>query len=554
MARAVSPECRATAAAARSAQAVGEGKPHGRCRDLGKTGCALGLAAAIQRQPTPREQLEAVRPPAAGDERQLLTTGAAEEQLDGSVWLPGFEQDAGEPHRSPGRDEAIVEVARELDALLCGGEREVEIADGDCDDGAVEEVPGESRRGPEQAPGLDGAVQEFGGLGQLAAHVPDPGQDQVQAEEGIPSPRRASEPEGTARVRVGLGVEVEVELSRSEPGRRVGAERELVVGQPIDQRCGFGTVGSSCLGRSGHGVRERGHGERRRQQGRISQYLRRAHRAPGPVVHRLVSRAVELVQRQLDQQPDGLDRGRLRQAAKSPHETRVGLLVSPEEALHPGARRRDCRAEGARLLRDDRDRLQQRLMAVGEMPRRRQRPGTGEQKLDALLRRRGLREQPQRRAEPPRGAFGREPCRCLAGLAQDGDGGDVALARRPLDVVGARRCRHSPRRERLGAPLVGPEPPAAGSGLVHRAPDERVSEAEASRHVGGANEIELQELVDCVHRRRLRGRGRGGRQFGLEWIARHRRSFEHEASAVRQQRELLAQRGGDRWWDLEAGQ
>ncbi len=24
----------------------GEGKPHGRCRDLGKRGCALGLAAA----------------------------------------------------------------------------------------------------------------------------------------------------------------------------------------------------------------------------------------------------------------------------------------------------------------------------------------------------------------------------------------------------------------------------------------------------------------------------------------------------------------------------
>ncbi len=163
--------------------------------------------------------------------------------------LPGFEQDAGEPHRSPGRDEAFVEVARELDALLCGGERGVQIADGDRDDGAVEEVPGESRRGPEQAPTLDGAVQELGGLGQLAAHVPDPGQDRVEAEQGIPSPSRASEHQGTTRVRVGLGVEVEVELSRSEPGRRVGAERELVVGQPVDQRRGFGTVGSSSVGR-----------------------------------------------------------------------------------------------------------------------------------------------------------------------------------------------------------------------------------------------------------------------------------------------------------------
>jgi hypothetical protein len=126
-----------------------KGEPHGRCRDLGKTGCAFGFAVAIQRQPAAREELEAVHPPAAGYERHLLTTGAPEEQLDGSVWLPVFEQDASEPHRSPGRDEAVVEVAREVDALLCGGEREVEIADGDCDDGAVEEVPGESRRGPE---------------------------------------------------------------------------------------------------------------------------------------------------------------------------------------------------------------------------------------------------------------------------------------------------------------------------------------------------------------------------------------------------------------------
>ncbi len=143
--------------------------------------------------------------------------------------MPGFEQNCGEPHRSPGRDEAFVEIACELEGLLCGGERDVEIADGECDDGAVEEVPRESRGCPEQVSSLDGAVQEFGGLGQPGAHVPDPGQDLVQAEEGISSPRRAREPEGATRVRVGLGVEVEVELSRGEPGRRLGAGRELVV-------------------------------------------------------------------------------------------------------------------------------------------------------------------------------------------------------------------------------------------------------------------------------------------------------------------------------------
>jgi hypothetical protein len=220
---------------------------------------------------------------------------------------------------------------------------------------------------------------------------------------------------------------------------------------------------------------------------------------------------------------------------------RVRLLVSPEEALHPRARRRDCRTEAARLLWHDRDRLQQRFMTVGEMAGRCQRAGTGEQKLDALLRGRGLWEQPQRPTEPPRSALGREPCRCFAGLAEDGDGGDVTLARRLLDVVSARRRCHSLGRERLRAPLVGRKPPAAGGGFVHSAPDERVSEAEASGHVGRANEIELQEFVDCVHRRCLRAGGRGGRQLGLEWIARHRRSFEDEASAVGQQRELFVQ-------------
>ena len=170
--------------------------------------------------------------------------------------------------------------------------------------------------------------------------------------------------------------------------RRGGARARRRTTHPRALRLRHG--GSSCFGRSGHGVRERGHGERHSHQGCISQHLRVAHSAPGPVVHRLVSRAVELVQRQLDQQLDGLDRGPLWQAAKRPHKPLVGLLVSPELTLHRGAGRHNGRAEGARLLRDDRDRLLQRFMAVGEMARRRQRPCTGEQKLDALLCRRGL--------------------------------------------------------------------------------------------------------------------------------------------------------------------
>jgi hypothetical protein len=101
---------------------------------------------------------------------------------------------------------------------------------------------------------------------------------------------------------------------------------------------------------------------------------------------------------------------------------------------------------------------------------------------------------------------------------------------------------------------VRPKPPAATGRLVDSTPDERVAETEAPGHVGGTDEVKRQELVDCQHARRLRCGGGRGRQLWLEWIARHRSSFEHEAPDVRQQCELLGQRGGDCRWDAEAGQ
>ena len=60
-----------------------------------------------------------------------------------------------------------------------------------------------------------------------------------------------------------------------------------------------------------------------------------------------------------------------------------------------------------------------------------------------------------------------------------------------------------------------------------------MAEAEAAGHVGVADEIELQKLVDCVHRLSLGRIGCRGGQLGLEWIARNRRSSQHAACAVR---------------------
>ena len=86
-----------------------------------------------------------------------------------------------------------------------------------------------------------------------------------------------------------------------------------------------------------------------------------------------------------------------------------------------------------------------------------------------------------------------------------------------------RRAAH---RKRLDAPLVGAQLPRARSGLVDGAPDEWVAEPEAPRHVGRADEIDVQELVDRVHRRGLGDGGCGSRQVQLEGIAGHRRSLE----------------------------
>jgi hypothetical protein len=74
------------------------------------------------------------------------------------------------------------------------------------------------------------------------------------------------------------------------------------------------------------------------------------------------------------------------------------------------------------------------------MARRGKRPGTCAQQIDTLLRGSAPRQQVQRRREPARGAFRCEPCRQFARLAQDGDGSKVALSRRALDMVGARRA------------------------------------------------------------------------------------------------------------------
>ena len=86
--------------------------------------------------------------------------------------------------------------------------------------------------------------------------------------------------------------------------RGVEVERELIVRQALDEGCGRGSVDLCALARAGHRVGKSEHRDCGRLRRCLAELLRRDHRAAGPVLHRLLLRAVEVVPRELDQQCD----------------------------------------------------------------------------------------------------------------------------------------------------------------------------------------------------------------------------------------------------------
>jgi len=119
--------------------------------------------------------------------------------------------------------------------------------------------------------------------------------------------------------------------------------------------------------------------------------------------------------------------------------------------------------------------------------------------------------------------------------------------------MGASARRRAAGRGRGGYALVCSDPPAAGSGFVDRAPDDRVPEPESSRHVGSSHEVDPHELVQpeedigfCDVRS-----DRG--EIELERIARHRRPVEDCPSVVWQSFELLRQSRCDKRWNPQPG-
>ena len=287
---------------------------HGRGRGGSASGRALGLVSPSEREPAARQQFEAVRPPAAGDERQLLTAGRAEEQLDGLSRLPGFEQNAGEPTAAQAATKPSSR-SRARSTLSCAVvDGEVQIADGQRDDGAVEEVPDEGLC-------IARAVAELRWRRRGArwprracrARTRPCCRIWYRTRKRSPCPVARASSEGAAGVRIGLGVEVEVELGRSEPGRRVEADararRRRGCRRELRRR-----HGEIELVRSLRSSRPRARPSRAPppSEAHLRARPRRSPRASAQSRIDSVPRAVELVQRELDQQRDGLGRARLR--------------------------------------------------------------------------------------------------------------------------------------------------------------------------------------------------------------------------------------------------
>ena len=301
-------------------------------------------------------------------------------------------------------------------------------------------------------------------------------------------------------------------------------------------------------------IRNRKLGKRRRDHGDVAESPRRLDRALGCLVHLPETRAPKRVGGELDHDRHGLAGALIRELLERVHEALTGLFLQPEIRLHSCARAGERGSQHVGAVGHEIEGLEQRTAAVVEAPHRRQRTRAGEEKLDPLLCRRVGGFQAKSLSEPVRRIRRRQPRRFLAGLAKDGDGVGVALARRALDVVGARGGGSAPRRERVGAPLVRAEPPAGSRRLVDGATYERMAEAEPSRDVGRAEEIDPEQLVERLHDGRLGQRGRRRRELRLERVTGHRRPFEHETLRVGQQGELFRKSRGDARRNHDPGQ
>ena len=196
----------------------------------------LGFVAPARREEGTGEKLEVPGPPTSSDQPQLVPAGELDQQLGAPLGMAGLEAGVGECDRRVGRDGAGVELLREVERLLCGRERQVDVAGGERCVGAVEEVPGEALGVVHQPRGCDRAVEHLAGLRHPASNPEAASEHGDDEREEIALSGRAADPQRALGVRPCRREVVEVELGRGEMRERVEPTAELVVRESVDER------------------------------------------------------------------------------------------------------------------------------------------------------------------------------------------------------------------------------------------------------------------------------------------------------------------------------
>ncbi len=155
------------------------------------------------------------------------------------------------------------------------------------------------------------------------------------------------------------------------------------------------------------------------------------------------------------------------------------------------------------------------------------------------LGRRVLGQELARRAKPAR-RDGGSPWGSVARRGgQQFDRALVTAHRGALDVPGTPRRWSAAFGKRLAGAGMRPDSPGRAAAVVHRPPDDRVTEAQPARQRRRLHQVECGRLVQRAERDALRDLGDGCRDGRVEGVADHRGGAQHQAGVLRQVRELL---------------
>ena len=246
---------------------VGQGESEDRGVHLGAGGRPCRLFGFVEREPAARQELEAVDPPAAGNERQLLAAGAPGQGLDRRV--------VARRPRTARRRAPLRPTPRQGSDRARASDRRSPVRSGE----PFRRRPPRARRtsdserfhaSPWTLP--DRRVASTAPSSSSAASASRPRKTLTHPSTGADERDDARlvrrQPYGHRPLGVCLRflVAVEVELCGGQIGRGVESEGELCVGQGIDERGGFQRAVLGLRDRPGERDRESEHGDCRRGQ------------------------------------------------------------------------------------------------------------------------------------------------------------------------------------------------------------------------------------------------------------------------------------------------